>query len=135
MTKHVFVCADCLEEVVHINPNDCGGTGYAIVKEDGREKQICYACCAKRDLADMRQTGRATLYLVSSPMSVIPNWPRVTNWPGTLAFTVTRRKSGRHNLAGSRTDVWFTDSDGARWHGVQLGENSQICRCRRVQAA
>jgi hypothetical protein len=31
--------------------------------------------------------------------------------------------------------VWFTDSDGRRWHGVNYGHNSQLCHCRRLRAA
>ena len=135
MIPVLFTCDDCGEKIRYENYHDYGGTGYAIAKEGGKEKKVCYDCCTKRDVADMRRTGRRDPVSDLLPDSVVPNWPRVTNRPGTLAFTVNRRKIGRHNLAGTRTDVWFTDSDGARWHGVQLGENSQICRCRRVLAA
>ena len=30
MSEHRFVCADCREEKVHVNPGGCGGTGYGI---------------------------------------------------------------------------------------------------------
>ena len=136
MSEHRFVCADCGAEKIHVNPNDCGGTGYGIVREGGIEKKVCYACCAERDRADMTARGRAVLYLTAATgaTGVWTNYV-VTNWPGTLKMTVQYSRVGRHNLAGSRHDVWFTGPDGARWHGVQLGDNSQICRCRRLKAA
>ena len=130
MSEHRFVCADCGEHIVH---TDSVTTGYGIGR-DG--KKVCYACCGLRDIADMRATGRAVLYLtVAGPTAAAPLWPVVTNWPGTLRIPVKSRRVGRHNFAGSRTDVWFNGPDGERWHGVQLGENSQICRCRRLKAA
>ena len=130
MSEHKFMCADCGEHIVH---TDSVTTGYDIGR-DG--KKVCYACCAKRDIAEMRDTGRAVLYLtVAGPTTAAPLWPVVTNWPGTLRIPVKSRRIGRHNFAGSRTDVWFDGPDGKRWHGVQLGENSQICRCRRLKAA
>ena len=135
MTTHRFVCADCGEEVVHVNPNGFGGTGYATVREGGSEKKVCYACCAKRDIADMTATGRAVLYLaVAGDGAAAPLWPVVTNWPGTLKIAVKSRRIGRHNIAGKRTDVWFTGPDGKAWWGWNCGDN-QILRCRRLKAA
>jgi hypothetical protein len=130
MSEHRFVCADCGQEKVHVNPDGCGGTGYGIVREGGIEKKVCYDCCGKRDRADMAATGRAVLYLTKKDGNLV-----VTNWPGTLVIRVRASSNGCHNLARSRVDVWFDDFDGREWHGVQLGENSQICRCRRSRAA
>ena len=123
-------CADCGIGKLHVNPSGCGGTGYGVIREGGRKKKICYDCCGKRDLAGMIETGRAVLYLTEGP-----DGAEVTNWPGTLKFHVRYQKAGNHNIAGRRTDVWFTDSNGREWHGVQLGNYSQICRCRRLKAA
>ena len=131
MPTTIFICADCLEEVTYDVPAGGGAAGYCIVREDGIDKKVCYGCMGKRDRADMSATGRAVLYLLSSPDSIVPNWPRITNWPGTLCFMAKHKKTGRHNLAGCRTDVWFTDSDG-RWWGVNCGDN-QILRCRRLK--
>ncbi len=128
MSEHRFVCAECGEEKVHVNPNGCGGTGYGI---DRAGNKVCYACCGKHDLADMRETGRAVLYLTEEGTQGTV----VSNWPGTLKIRVTHLRKGSHNIAGSRTDVWFTDGDGRQWHGVQLGEFSQLCRCKRLKAA
>jgi hypothetical protein len=136
MSEHRFVCADCHEEKVHVNPNGCGGTGYATVREDGIEKTVCYDCMGKRDSAEMEATGRAVLYLtVAGPGAAAPNWPVVTNWPGSLKIPVQSRRIGSHNIAGSRTDVWFTGPDGRKWWGVCYGDNTQLCHCRRLKAA
>lgn len=56
----------------------------------------------------------------------------VSNWPGTLRFDCLIRK-GRHNIAGTRHDVWFDGPDGYVWHGTQYGEWTEICHCRRTQ--
>ncbi len=134
MGEHRFVCADCGEEKVYVNPHDCGGTGYGIVKEGHIEKKVCYACCAKRDIANMTATGRVVLYLSAETgvTGVWRNWV-VTNWPGTLRFLVEYSRKGSHNIAGSRHDVWFNGPDGSEWHGVCYGENTQLCRCRRLK--
>jgi hypothetical protein len=134
MSEHRFVCADCGEEKVHVNPNGCGGTGYATVKEDGIEKTVCYDCCAQRDRADMAARGRIVLYLTEE-RGLQGGWIRyvVTNWPGTLRIPVAYSRAGSHNIAGSRRDVWFTDSDGCEWHGVCYGNNTQLCHCRRLK--
>ncbi len=130
MSSHRFVCVDCGQEKTHVNPNDCGGTGYATYQMDGVEKKVCYACCAKREWDYMRDTGRAVLYLTDGPEG-----PVVTDWPGVLRFRVQHKRAGSHNVAGRRVDVWFTDTDGRQWHGVNYGHSSQLCRCRRLRAA
>jgi hypothetical protein len=130
MNSHRFVCVDCGQEKIHVNPNGCGGTGYATYQMDGVEKKVCYACCAKRELEYMRDTGRAVLYLTDGPEGSV-----VTDWPGVLRFRVQHKRVGSHNVAGRRVDVWFVDSDGREWHGVNYGHNSQLCHCRRLRGA
>ena len=96
-------------------------TGYGTLPSG---EQICFACCADEDRKEMREKGRITLYLTDH---------EVTNWPGTLRFKVLEKRSSYHNMVGrnGRTDVWFKDEAGNRWHGVNIG-NSQILRCRKV---
>ena len=130
MIEHRFVCADCGKEKIHVNPNGFGGTGYGIIREGGIEKKVCYDCCGKRESESMRDTGRAVLYLTERADGAV-----VTNWPGVLKFRVRHKRVGSHNLAGRRVDVWFTDSDGRQWHGVNYGHNSQTCHCRRLRGA
>ena len=96
-------------------------TGYG---EDDAGKRHCYACCAEHDKAQMIQNGHATLYLTDNG---------VTNWPGSLRFNFGTVRVGRHNIAGKRYDVWFTGPDNATWHGVQYGDMTQICHCKRIK--
>ena len=124
MSLHRFVCVDCSQEKIHV---DSLTTGYGI---DRAGNKVCYACCGKRDSADMSATGRAVLYLTDGPEGLV-----VSNWPGSLKYRVQYNRVGVHNLAGRRVDVWFTDTDGRQWHGVNYGRNSQLCHCRRLRAA
>jgi hypothetical protein len=118
----VFKCADCRQ--VKDIPSS-GGTGYATYGND----VVCYQCSAARDRANMAADGRATLYL----MECRDKGYSLTNWPGTLVIVPFRVRTGRHNIAGKRYDVWFTGPDGKPWHGTQYGDSSQLCRCRRVK--
>jgi hypothetical protein len=69
----------------------------------------------------MAQRGRIALYYTGD---------EVINWPGTLRIPVDYSSAGRHNIAGTRTDVWFRFG-GAEWHGVTYGEMTQIVHCKR----
>lgn len=104
---------------------------------DAEGNRYCYACCAERDKADMRERGRIALYL--SPRSQEERdaghysaTHKVTNWPGSLVFLVYGSRRGWHNWAGPRYDVWFT-FEGEEWHGVQYGDNTQIVHCKRTK--
>lgn len=117
-TNTGFLCSSCWQQLpVQTN----GGTGYGVSHEDGL---ICYSCCGKRDTDDMKETGRAVLYLSGN---------EVTNWPGTLRFPISHIKRSFHNFAGrnGRADFWFT-ALGKTWHGVNIG-NSQIARCKALK--
>lgn len=102
-----------------------GGTGYS---ENDTGQKTCYACCADVDKEWMIDKGKITLYLVKKE-----GQHRVSNWPGTLSFHVDRMETSRHNIAGKRYDVWFYGPEGARWHGVQYGDNTQLCHCKRTK--
>ena len=125
-------CFDCGKELPKPSP-EAITTGYGL---DADDHKICYACCAIRDQADMDETGRATLYLSvrqdRSTLEVRCYDYKVTNWPNSLSYSATVRK-GKHNVAGTRHDAWFVDHKGRRWHGVQYGENTQLCRCQRLK--
>jgi hypothetical protein len=111
-----FKCSICEKE----KPEQTnGGVGYGRTKEGNI---VCYACAAELDKADMLKNGRATLYLSDT---------EITNWPGTLRIKIEYRKTGRHNIAGRRYDIWFS-LEGQHWHGVQYGDNTQICHCKRI---
>ncbi len=99
-------------------------TGYG---RDENGKTFCYACCAEGDKQYMREHGKITLYLVNRNGKYF-----VTNWPSSLEFKVTGFSKGFHNIARTRYDVWFT-FEGQNWHGVQYGDMTQICHCKRVK--
>lgn len=128
-----FFCSDCHQD----KPiQKDGGTGYAELAEDGQLKRICYQCAAERDKCDMIATGKAVLYLTT--IGHAWNAPgfrdcTVSNWPGTLKFK-GRYRSGHHNIARVRYDVWFTGPNGESWHGTQYGENTQLTHCKRIKS-
>ena len=89
-------------------------------------KTYCYDCCAEREKQYMWETGEAVLYLVQRGGEYY-----VIDWPGRLSIPVGQISKGKHNWAGTRYDVWF-NFEGTEWHGVQYGESTQLCHCRRV---
>ena len=103
---------------------DLSNVGHGLDSATGRA--YCYQCCANRDIERMRSDGRAMLYLTTDNGRYV-----LTNWPGTLKINVLRSSVGKHNIARKRYDVWF-DYDGAPWHGVTYGDNTQICHCKRI---
>lgn len=123
-----LICANCGQPIQ--KEKDSGGTGYG---ENDKGEKICYQCCADEDRKYMIEHGTAVLYLVENDRNDRTKSPyEVVNWPGTLRFRPVYVKKGRHNIARTRTDVWFKGPDGERWWGVQYGENTQIIRCKRV---
>lgn len=133
------LCADCGAECVHGRIS----AGYATIAETG--VKVCYPCNAIRERADMIASGRAYLYVTEFHTAQcrkyqaqtgwkcgMPDDYRVTTWASEHMGTVTRVKHGRHNIAGHRLDVWFTVTDGAQWHGVNIGDN-QVLRCKRLK--
>jgi len=120
--KKTLKCSRCGNDIVS-KPD--GSTGYAI--EDAGNL-VCYECCAKEAEKFMQEHERIALYLVLTHGAK----REVTNWPGSLRFPVRYYKKGRHNLAGVRRDVWF-DFEGYQWHGVQYGEFSELCYCRKTK--
>jgi hypothetical protein len=120
------ICNDCGKTIV--KPEGSCGTGYATVAEGQKEVKVCYACCAERDKKWMDENDKITLYLTEKPDGY-----EVNNWPGTLKFRVRRSRKGYHNIARSRTDVWFRDHAGREWWGVLYGEWTQLCHCKKLK--
>jgi hypothetical protein len=144
------LCADCGKVIVNAGI----GTGYALISKT--QQVVCYECCGVHDRQTMIDTGHSRnlpLYLglkkdaPERPRVTIRQWGRtlhnvrplvasdweVTNWPGTLRIPVSGISRGEHNIAGSRIDVWFNGPDGHVWHGVQLGESTQVVHCKRTR--
>lgn len=130
----VFLCADCGKH----KPlkSDGGGTGYGY---DGVTNAIfCYPCGAKRHFDSLERDGKGYLYL--SPTTLDERKAlgasaahKLTDWTGERKIPIYRVQSGGHNFAGTRYDVWFT-LGGRDWHGVQYGDNTQVCHVRRLKA-
>jgi hypothetical protein len=120
-----FTCDICGQQKTN---TDSITPGYGV---DKAGKKVCFACCAEIDKQQMRDTGRAVLYftIVNNRSS---NYGKVTNWPGTLVFDHCVFERGRHNFARTRYDVWFS-FDGYWWHGVNYGEFTQLCYCKRTK--
>lgn len=111
-------CAMCNGEFT----KDGIGTGYG---ERGGKK-YCYKCCAeleKRDLLGLIDGESYCLYLTNN---------EVTNWCGTLRIKPHHIRDGHHNIAGVRTDVWFSFG-GKEFHGVQYGYDSEICHIKAIK--
>src|SRR5262245_24760848 len=92
---------------------------------------VCYGCAPRLTREYMTvdgDNGRVHLFLGDAPNDQL----YVTNSKKTLIFPVTRFKLGRHNLAGTRTDLWFNGPDGREWHGVVYGTHGPL-RCRATK--
>jgi len=119
---NTFTCFTCGKTITNDRPHI---TGYGIDKDNNK---ICYTCCANDDRQQMRDTGKITLYLTGTPSQGF----KLTNWPGSFEIRPTSYHLGRHNIARTRTDVWFV-FDGYWWHGVQYGEFTQLCHCKKTK--
>lgn len=105
--------------------------GYSVYDD----KTYCYPCSVEYVKNIMRETGKFTLYLAWDPQQV---WARLIDWTGLLiipveSIPVASIKVGKHNKTGKRYDVWFT-FEGEKWHGVQYGDNTQLCYVNRLKS-
>lgn len=119
-----FTCATCGQRK-GLNTGGCGATGYARTAD--RDEFMCYPCAAAAIAADLVRDGRGMLYLANRGGAL-----SLSDWAGERVYKVHRHTQGRHNIARVRYDVWFTGPDGKNWHGVQYGDNTQICHVRRL---
>jgi len=120
-----FVCSSCNENKTH--SIESLTTGYGIHPDTG--EKTCFACIGIQDeikLLDMKPGERTYLYLSGETGS-----RKVSNWPGSFSRPVTHSSVSRHNWGLKRYDVWFT-VQGERFHGYQIGDNTQICHVRKL---
>ena len=119
----------------------CGGVctgrvGYRREPGKANDGPYCYSCCAVGERIQMQETGKATLYLtrkmIMTGKGLRPGAFEITDWPGRLRFDVQFIKEGRHNIAGTRIDVWFLGPKGIMWHGTQYGKNTDLVHCKRT---
>lgn len=133
------VCATCGAEA--LREENSITTGFAHVREGGREFRICYECAATRERADMVATGRAFLYVTREVYARHPNGAEsarywVTNWPGTLRFRAHFISTGRHNIARTVHTLHFRGPDGFWWSARTWGGGAPdgiYCRARRIR--
>ena len=117
MKNKTFKCSECGKTYECVSKLT---TGYGTNHISGQI--TCFNCCAKTDIAFMEQHGYTTLYW---------DGKEITNWPGTLRIKPIFIRQGCHNIAGTRTTVWFNFM-GRRWWGVIYGENTQILHCKQT---
>lgn len=112
-------CSTCNKNIV---PDEIV-SGYG---QDSGGNVFCYDCCAVKDKEQMLRDRNAVLYLDDVKH-------RVSNWPGTLKFDVKAMWVNRHNMDGRITHVRFIGPDNKVWSGKQVGNNSQLCYCKRTK--
>ena len=136
-----FICSKCKKEKIIPSAKETCSVGYAVTIE-GKFKEgelRCYECCAEIDKKQMIETGKITLYLSGKKHQnadskvFAQDYYEISNWPGSLKFTAYLFKEGKHNIARKRFDVWFQGPDRYLWHGIQYGDNTQICHCKRTK--
>lgn len=107
----------------------------ASVKEaatDLNGNRICFKCCGENDqlsLSSAKIGDKFMFYLT---------WrnnerPYISNWPGTMKINAAFYKTGRHNFARKRYDVWFNFKGKSFW-GVTYGDSTQICHIKCVKS-
>ena len=131
-----FRCATCRE--YKPLPIGGGGTGYGVERDDsGVESFHCYACCSEKERARLIERGEGFRYLTGLPcFGLRPEKGeplRLKDWPGNLSFPVKSHWTGRHSIARVVHFVRFIGPDGREWAGRMTGENTQVCRVRRLK--
>ena len=118
-------CSVCGKEIKK-EINSCS-TGYG-VNEHG--EKTCFKCIGKADKKELVKTGKLTGYFSTGK----DGRKYFTNWPGSLSIHVYYTRQSWHNFAGKngRTDFWFL-FEGQNYWGVQIGNNNQIARVKRVK--
>jgi hypothetical protein len=118
-------CSICSEQI-----NGTGiSPGYAL--NDSGEK-ICYKCCGVQDAVQLSAiTGKEEMYLYLSFNKEKKTY-EITNWPATLIINPTRIHSGKHNIAGTQTHVWFRFNH-EYFHGVNFGNTSQVLVVKKIK--
>jgi hypothetical protein len=125
----IFDCFGCKD---HFVIHDELTTGYGIKQFGKRKVKLCYDCIAKAETGRMLIDGANVMYLTKDQAGQM--W--VSNWPASLKFVVYYSKQSRHACFGynnKRHDVWFVGPDGFTWHGIQRGNNNDICRVKRTK--
>lgn len=98
--------------------------GYAL---NINNEKICFFCCGELDQETMRKDGVINLYFTHGE----DEHSMISNWSGSFK-TWCIYLIGDHNWRLKRYDVWFT-FEGYWWHGVTIGDNTQVCHCKKTK--
>ena len=133
------ICSQCGKECI----GDGVGTGYG---KNRKGEKFCYECCGKNDLAELENLKigeRVCQYLhIENQIKGCKyrggycnsHWGEsyeIRNWPGTLKIKAYGN-IGYHNMAYVQRNVWFNIGD-KKYHGVQYGNDSEICYIKRIK--
>jgi hypothetical protein len=122
--KKQVKCSKCKKVIL----SDGFATGYGIT---AKGKKVCYSCIGEMDRDEMsnaKKGDKFTMYLTMKDGKA-----KVGNWPSSFVIPVGYVRKGRHNFAGVRYDVW-PRINGREFHGVQYGDNTQICHLRCISS-
>ncbi len=117
---HNFKCSQCGQDKTHDSEFS---TGYGYDKDNNK---ICFACCGLNDAKELTELpiGKKTVQYWDGK--------NITNWPSSLVIKPSYTTKGRHNIAGSREDIYFK-FNGFNFHATQYGNNSQIAHIRKTK--
>ncbi len=117
MTGETFYCSVC-KQTKTVTPGATTGYGY----RPGGKLKVCFECCGKEDLEEMKTAKKMDLYYNETTREI-------TNWPGTLRIIATShtvtKKTKRVCV------VYFRDPHGNNWKGKQTGDDNTILRCSK----
>ena len=117
----------CLGDLFHSPEHGTFDPTHGHVDVTSDEAKLHNLALGQMKLNTMNENGMALLYLVDGGAN--GQGMMVQDWSGQLRIKPVRVRKGRHNMARTRWDVWFT-YEGQPWHGVNIGDN-QILRCRK----
>lgn len=120
---NTVICSKCGQPCI----SDGFGTGYGQNKEGVK---TCYKCIGEIDLNELKtcEIGHKLWLYLSKRES---GW-EISNWPGSLKLKPFYTRTGHHNIARTRIDVWFS-VEGKQFWGVRYGHNTEICHIKRIK--
>lgn len=130
VNENMFTCWLCQRSLPFIRKDSGMVTQNIGFISSGRGRH-CYDCHTKLEIGKMNQEGKVSLYLTQTPSRLGYDY-QIVNYAHTIEFACQRPKFSFHNLAGKRgrRDIDFVGPDGAKWHGVNIGD-SQVIHCKR----
>ena len=117
---HEFKCSQCGQDKKHESPVS---TGYGTDKTGNK---VCFECCGINDAKELNELPIGA--------KIVHYWDgkNIVNWPSSLVIAPYYTHKGKHNMAGTREDIYFK-FNGANFHAVQYGNFSQIAHIRKTK--